>query len=121
MSAYTDEALSVAFSYQIHFFMADRAAGVGMAGNGFFVSAFPILTDKHFSVFSIDFQHKFPTFRAFGACHIVMTERTVCRFDFLNESLCVIVDLFHKGFVGFFSFCDRLQAHFPGGSQFRTL
>ena len=103
--------------------MADRAAGVGMAGNGFFVSAFPILTDEQFSVFSVDFQHEFATFRTFGACHIVVAEGTVCRFDLLNESLCVIVDLFHKGFVGFFSFaiaCRRISQEAVSSGLFKS-
>ena len=87
VSADADKSLSVAFFLQGPFLMAYRAAGIGMAGDGFFVSAFPILTDEQFSVFSVDFQHEFATFRTFGACHIVVAEGTVCRFDLLNESL----------------------------------
>ena len=65
--------------------MAYRAAGIGMAGDGFFVSAFPILTDEQFSVFSVDFQHEFATFRTFVAGHVIVAEGTVRRFNLVNE------------------------------------
>ena len=100
--------------------MAYRATGIGMAGDGFFVSALPILADKHFPVLTVDFQHEFATFRTFGAGHVIVAEGTVRRFNLLNECFGVMFDFFHKGFIGFFSFCDCLQAHFPGSSQFRT-
>ena len=85
MSAGADEPLGIAFADQFHFFVADRAAGVGAAGNGFPVSAFPVLADEHFSVFSVYFQHELPALGAFVPGQVVVAEGSVRIFDLADQ------------------------------------
>ena len=47
--------------------MAYRAAGVGAAGEGFPIAAFPVLTYKQPAVLPVYFQHQFTALRAFCA------------------------------------------------------
>lgn len=74
MPAGADKPLGIAFSNQFHLFVADRAAGVGVAGDGLTVSALSVLADQHLSVFSVDFQHKLAALGAFVPGQVVMAE-----------------------------------------------
>ena len=74
MPAGADEPLGIAFPDQFHLLVADRAAGVGVAGDGLPVSAFSVLADQHLSVLSVDFQHEFPALGTLMPGQVVMAE-----------------------------------------------
>ena len=85
MSAGADEPLGIPFSHELHFLMADRAAGVGAAGDGFPVSAFAVLADEHFSVFPVYFQHELPALGAFMPGQVVVPECSVRVLDLADQ------------------------------------
>ena len=120
MAAGADKFLCIALSDQFHLFVADRAAGIGAPGDSLPVSAFSVLADQHLSVFSVDFQHEFPTLGALVPGQIIVAEGAGGTADFLDQGSGVILNLGHELPVGFLPLCDRLETELPLGGQFRA-
>ena len=120
MSAGAYKSLGVTLSDKFHFFVAYRTAGIGVPGYCFTISAFPVLAYKHFPVFSVYFQHKFPALGALMAGQIIVAESAVCIPDIPDKFLCIILDLVHKFSFRIFPPGNGLQAQLPPGCQLRA-